>query len=111
MGAGRNALRRTLRAEGCQLPTVVVVTVHRMQQAPRPELPPAPAPACLPYAAKLSAGKLVGRQVRVLWPDDAAWYLGTVTHYNEHTGEHTVRLLPLLLSCGHSTVAAQLPPG
>ena len=34
----------------------------------------------------------MGRAVRVLWPDDEAWYLGTVSHYSEASGEHTVRV-------------------
>lgn len=41
-------------------------------------------------AAKLAPATLVGRQVRVLWPEDAAWYLGTVAEYDKATGEHTV---------------------
>eukprot|EP00955_Chlamydomonas_euryale_P048453 353973-Chlamydomonas_euryale.AAC.3 len=42
-------------------------------------------------AYHLDAKALLGRAVRVLWPDDAAWYLGTVALYDESTGEHEVR--------------------
>jgi hypothetical protein len=42
-------------------------------------------------AAEVDPDALVGRQVRVLWPDDAAWYLGTVTAYDSASGRHQVR--------------------
>ena len=34
---------------------------------------------------------LIGRNVRVFWPDDALWYSGAVTAYNPYTLQHTVR--------------------
>ena len=33
---------------------------------------------------------LVGRKVRVFWPDDVLWYSGTISAYNEDTAKHTV---------------------
>lgn len=39
---------------------------------------------------KLSPEALVGRQLRVHWPDDEAWFLGTVTQYFPETGQHQV---------------------
>jgi hypothetical protein len=41
-------------------------------------------------AARLGQYALCGRQVRVLWPDDEAWYLGTISSYDSVSGEHTV---------------------
>lgn len=41
--------------------------------------------------AALAPEALVGRQLRVLWPDDEAWYLGTATAYDPATGRHQVR--------------------
>ena len=38
-----------------------------------------------------SPDALVGRHVRVLWPADNAWYLGTITEYLPKTGQHKVR--------------------
>ena len=32
----------------------------------------------------------MGRQVRVLWPDDQAWYLGTIAEYLPESGRHKV---------------------
>eukprot|EP00959_Pyramimonas_sp_CCMP1952_P396343 8304118-Pyramimonas_sp.AAC.1 len=34
---------------------------------------------------------LVGRRVRIYWPDDQCWYSGKLTSYNLETGQHTVR--------------------
>ncbi|CAL8470279.1 g9821 [Coccomyxa elongata] len=39
----------------------------------------------------ITAEALVGRQVRVLWPQDAAWFLGSVGSYNTADGKHEVR--------------------
>ncbi|BDA44310.1 probable histone-lysine N-methyltransferase TRX1 [Coccomyxa sp. Obi] len=39
----------------------------------------------------IAAEALVGRQVRVLWPEDAAWFLGSVGSYNTEDGKHEVR--------------------
>lgn len=41
-------------------------------------------------AAVIEATALVGRTLRVYWPQEDAWYLGTVTSYNSETGEHHV---------------------
>ena len=41
-------------------------------------------------AARLGQYALCGRQVRVLWPDDEAWYLGTITAFDPVSWEHTV---------------------
>ncbi|KXZ51594.1 hypothetical protein GPECTOR_12g558 [Gonium pectorale] len=38
----------------------------------------------------LAGEQLVGREVRVLWPDEEAWFCGRVTRYDEETGRHTV---------------------
>lgn len=52
----------------------------------------------LDLAARLDPQALVGRQVRVLWPDDEAWYLGTVTNYDPSSAEHLVRMVASLLA-------------
>ena len=44
----------------------------------------------LDVAARLAAAAVVGRQLRIYWPDDDAWYLGTVQDYFRKTGEHQV---------------------
>lgn len=41
-------------------------------------------------AKRLGQYEMVGRQVRVHWRDDDAWYLGTIAAYDLNTGEHTV---------------------
>lgn len=41
-------------------------------------------------ATAIAPGALVGRAVRVLWPDDSAWFLGEVTTYDPATGHHEV---------------------
>lgn len=41
-------------------------------------------------AAEVDPQQLVGRSLRVLWPDDEAWYLGTVTSFDPATGRHHV---------------------
>ncbi|GIL92473.1 hypothetical protein Vretifemale_19939 [Volvox reticuliferus] len=38
----------------------------------------------------LSPARLVGREIRVLWPEEEAWFCGRVTRYNAGTGMHTV---------------------
>ncbi|GLI69245.1 hypothetical protein VaNZ11_013821 [Volvox africanus] len=38
----------------------------------------------------LSPERLVGREIRVLWPDEAAWFCGRVTRYDPGSGMHTV---------------------
>ena len=34
---------------------------------------------------------LLGRKVRVYWPDDSLWYSGEVAAFNPYTLQHTVR--------------------
>jgi hypothetical protein len=41
-------------------------------------------------AALIEAPALVGQNMRVFWPEEDAWYLGTCTSYNSETGEHHV---------------------
>jgi PWWP domain/F/Y-rich N-terminus len=41
-------------------------------------------------AAVIEAPALVGRTLRVYWPQEDAWFLGTVASYNSETGEHHV---------------------
>ena len=36
---------------------------------------------------------LVGRQIRVHWLDDDAWYAGRVAAYQPVTGQHQVRII------------------
>lgn len=51
----------------------------------------------------VDADALVGRQVRVLWPEDEAWYLGIIASFDDRTGKHHVSLhccLPLA-ACLH----------
>ncbi len=43
-------------------------------------------------AVKLSPEALVGRKLRVYWPEDDGWFLGAVAHYNAQTGQHRVYL-------------------
>lgn len=38
----------------------------------------------------LSPAQLVGRELRVLWPDEEAWFCGRVTHFDAEMGMHTV---------------------
>lgn len=35
---------------------------------------------------------LVGRDIRVYWPEDDAWYLGTVGQYDQTAHTHQVRV-------------------
>ena len=46
---------------------------------------------------------LAGRKLRVYWPDDDGWYLGTVTHFDAETGKHKVCSYgsALLTCCEH----------
>lgn len=41
----------------------------------------------------ITAEALVGRQVRMLWPQDSAWFLGSVSSYNTDDGKHEVCML------------------
>lgn len=53
----------------------------------------------------------VGRELRLLWPDDDAWFLGTAADFDAASGMHKVELPSLasapgiLLTCGHPRVA------
>lgn len=38
----------------------------------------------------VSAESMVGREVRILWPDDDAWFCGTVGSYDSSSGQHMV---------------------
>lgn len=38
----------------------------------------------------LAPHELVGRELRVLWPDDDGWFCGRVTHHDVATGSHKV---------------------
>ena len=57
-------------------------------------------------AAALEPQALVGRSLRVFWPDDEAWYLGTVTAYDSSTGRHQVR--PCWVGCCSECEGEQL---
>ena len=41
-------------------------------------------------AAVIAPLALIGRSIRVYWPDDDAWYLGVATKYDPATGKHAV---------------------
>ena len=43
---------------------------------------------------KIDPEALVGRTLRVYWPDDDGWYLGRVAQYSPQTGQHQVLLCP-----------------
>lgn len=50
-------------------------------------------------ATAITAEDLVGRQVRVLWPHDGAWFLGSVSSYNPEDGKHEVsRMLSIAVA-------------
>ncbi|GLC39703.1 hypothetical protein PLESTM_000930800 [Pleodorina starrii] len=38
----------------------------------------------------LSSEQLVGREIRVMWPDEGAWFCGRVTRFDTDSGMHTV---------------------
>ena len=50
----------------------------------------------------MTAQTLVGRNVKIFWPDDDAWYMGRVTAFDEATGQHHV---------GPETCAGPASPG
>ena len=55
-------------------------------------------------ALKLAPEALIGRKLRVYWPEDDGWFLGTVVQYDAHMGQHKVYfgqpfLQPLYASC------------
>lgn len=41
-------------------------------------------------ALKLAPAALIGRKLRVYWPEDDGWFLGTVVQYDAHMGQHKV---------------------
>ena len=43
-------------------------------------------------ALKLAPEALIGRKLRVYWPEDDGWFLGTVVQYDAHMGQHKVYL-------------------
>lgn len=45
----------------------------------------------LDVALRVTPEGLVGRDVRIFWPLDDAWFLGTVDSYNSATAQHKVR--------------------
>lgn len=47
----------------------------------------------LDVSLRMSPEALVGRDVRVYWPMDDAWFWGTVSSYNPGTAQHTVSML------------------
>lgn len=46
----------------------------------------------LDVTTRIDPEALIGRKLRVYWPDDDGWYLGTVAHYSPQTGQHKVLL-------------------
>ena len=44
----------------------------------------------------VSAESIVGRAVRILWPEDDAWFSGTIESYDSRSGQHTVGHFALL---------------
>ena len=38
----------------------------------------------------MSAESIIGRAVRILWPEDDAWFSGTIESYDSTSGQHTV---------------------
>ena len=46
----------------------------------------------LDVATLAAAGALVERRVSVWWPEEAAWFAGTVVAFDAASGRHTVRL-------------------
>ena len=50
----------------------------------------------LDVATLAAAEALVERRVSVWWPEEAAWFAGTVVAYDAASGQHTVRLASLL---------------
>ena len=41
-------------------------------------------------ALRLSPTALIGRKLRIYWPDDDGWYLGTAVQYLPQSGQHKV---------------------
>ena len=46
----------------------------------------------------MSAKSIVGRAVRILWPEDDAWFSGTIESYDSTSGQHTVGHFALLFA-------------
>ncbi len=47
-------------------------------------------------ATAIAPGALVGRRLRVLWPEDDAWFPGKVGPYDPATGQHQASSSPSL---------------
>ena len=60
----------------------------------------------LDVAMRLSPTALIGRKLRVYWPDDDGWYLGTAAEYTAQSGQHKVHTPALHMS---STFTHQRP--
>jgi DNA mismatch repair protein MSH6 len=63
---------------------------------PSPDAPPAPAAAVAAAAAAPSGGgvdpaSLVGRRLRVWWPEERAFFEAAVASYDAASGRHAVR--------------------
>eukprot|EP00980_Cylindrotheca_fusiformis_P001711 scaffold388_cov114-Cylindrotheca_fusiformis.AAC.20 len=41
--------------------------------------------------ARFCSNCMIGKKVRVFWPVDNSWYVGTVEQYDSNTGEHLLR--------------------
>ena len=50
----------------------------------------APTACRIDSGAAVSAEAMVGRELRILWPDDDAWFCGTVDSYDSSSGQHMV---------------------
>eukprot|EP00967_Tisochrysis_lutea_P137628 scaffold247355_cov24-Tisochrysis_lutea.AAC.1 len=49
--------------------------------------------------SSLAPEALVGRQVRVLWVGDDAWFMGNVTAYDPETGKHKLMFMLVFVDC------------
>ena len=77
---------------------VMLASLGRLQK----ECPKRPAVPRVDVATAMAPGALVGRQVRVLWPEDDAWFLGEVSTYDPATGQHRVSSLqPWIIQLCH----------
>lgn len=67
----------------------------------------------LDVTIRVAPQALVGRKLRVYWPDDDGWYLGTVVLFDPQTGQHKVLLPPcmhypldVITVLGHAALAS-----
>lgn len=92
----------------CQLAELALVCLQVGAAAgARPRSVPDLALRRVDAAAAIAPGALVGRQVRLLWPKDDAWFLGSVEAYDAASGKHRVR--PALPAFSHNYQACPLP--